>query len=366
MLAANRNYRRAQRVYHTAWLFVVLVIVCCLAICSGGVLLLSASSLPRLFGASSKEILLAAPILVAQVLLSIVFGLIGAGFRATGRFWLFIILISSSRLIEGLAMLAMVYWDGSFAEVAGITFCARALFLLTGIVFLRRIASWLTIGFRFADRRLLRRMASPSFHYMAYTLGHALNIQGTTIVVSWQLGTGSVAVLTTIRTFTRLGITATNMFNHTLEPEYADLAGRNSPARIMQVFGYHMIISVVIGASYFAALASLGGSVVQIWTNSQILVSTQLCAAFAFGVSIEILWTALQTPYVATNRHRIFALFFVASAVVGLITTFATAPMLNLYSPALGGIAGGGCMLAITLIRMRAVGVTQMNCLDRL
>jgi O-antigen/teichoic acid export membrane protein len=319
MKVSRGDKEGANLVFQTATAMVLCISVFVLAVFGGIAFFLPITDIFHINSVTKPEASWTVFILAIQVLLSIVFGLFGAGLRATGLFSLMVSINSTARLLDGIALVVVALLHGSFVGVALITITTRTLITSGTAAMLLAREPWLKLGIGSANLTQVRKMLLPSLSYMSYTLSYALSIQGMTLITGAMLGPVAAAITSTVRTLTRMGVMASNMFNHVLEPEYAQVYGQGRRDSMLALYKRHIRLLCAIAGVYTVATVVCGQEILKIWTHGRIHPTFLFMALMTFSVTFEMLWSMFQTPFVATNRHKFFALWYIAFSVLGVV-----------------------------------------------
>lgn len=264
-------------------------------------------------------------LMCAQVVVSLFFGVLGAGYRAEGQFAIAVSIVATARLVEGVAVIAVAVAGEGMIVAALIMLLSRVLVAAYGIIRLRRVAPWLSLGRHVASRDVARRLLIPSMSFMGFNIGSMLGIQGTTIVLSSTLGPAAVVAVSTTRTLSRLGPTAASMVHYALQQEYSTYFGASAFTRFWRLFRRHLIVVVALTGLYLALGLPLGGWALHAWTRGKVDVSSSLLPLMMIGCAIEMMWMVPQTPIVSVNRHKLAGTsYLVLNAVaIGALALFA-------------------------------------------
>jgi len=325
----------------------VMGLVCFAAVAAFALSPLSRSLLGEANAALAQWALLA---LAAHVLMTLMRGVIGAGLRSVGQYSLLVAIAGTMRLTDTLIVLAIATLGGSIFDAAiGMLIGAVVAVAATATWFQRRYP-WLPLGFGHASRASVKEMLPSSLHFIGYTLGNLISIQGATIVIGAVLGPAAVALTSTARTLVRTGIAVSNMLGNTLQIEYAAMFGRSAFDKFRRLFQLHALAIAALIAAYLAAMLWLGPLVYEIWTHGEFGTPRLLISALAVGIACEMAWTALQTPSIAVNRMRITGRAFFVVSCLGLVA-------LGLLAPTFGVIAFGWVSLAVSSVMIIAAAL---------
>ena len=360
-IAANDMTMRVSRddkdganvVFQTATAMVACIVGVIVVLFGGIAFLLPITETFHIKSVSPSEASWTVFILAIQVLLAIVYGLFGAGLRSVGLWALMVSVNSTARLLDGIALVTVAIFHGSFVTVALITITSRALITTATALRLFRREPWLKLGIGLASPAKVREMLIPSLSYMSYTLSFALSIQGITLVTGAVLGPAATAVVSTVRTLTRMGAMASNMFNHTLEPEYAQLYGQGRRNAMKDLYRRQILIVGSIAGVYTLATLAAGEWILDHWTHGRIHPSFVLLFLMTVSVTFEMLWSLLQTPFVSTNRHKFFALWYVGFSALAVAITWALISRAGLSGVGWGTAISNFAFLLLTLYKVK-------------
>lgn len=283
----------------------------------------------------------------------ILFGAVGGGLRAAGLFWLMSLAQALFHLAGAAAMAACALRGTGYVALAAALAAAQALTL-------GPVALWFLWRHPWARPRAaadggarLRQMLAPSLASLLYTLSGLLTIQGINILVAATLGPAAVAALSAIRTLTRLGRAAAAIAVYPLEPVFARLQGAGAAEAAGALSRRLAQGGAALALAYGLPMAAFGPAFLSWWTGGRVTGHDGLHHLMTAAVAAEILWFALQTRDVATNRHLGHALWLAGA---GLATTLLCALLLPVIGLAAAGwtlLALQGIVLAETLGRRR-------------
>ncbi|OJW57014.1 MAG: hypothetical protein BGO57_15085 [Sphingomonadales bacterium 63-6] len=274
-----------------------------------------------------------------HALLSLLQGILGAGMRSEGHFALMSFTFATLRLADISAVMLAAWFGGDLLDAALAMLVTRAVLTALVAFLIQRRWSWLRLGFANARVEEARRMLRPSLHFLGYTLGNLVSIQGATIVIGAVLGPAAVAVTSTTRTLARLGVTGANMLNFTLQPEYSMRYAEGGSGGLTKLFRFHILTIIAVAVVYVCFMLGLGSSFYAVWTKAKIEMPAMLFSFLLMGSAVDMLWTALQTPAIATNRMKLTGPAYLIVSCLGLAA-------LAYYSPREGVVAFGAVAFA--------------------
>jgi O-antigen/teichoic acid export membrane protein len=297
--------------------------------------------------------------LAVHVLISLLRGVIGTGLRAVGMYSLLVLLGATMRLMDAAIVLAIATLGGGILDAALGMLAGASISILAIVLWFQRRHPWLKLGFGHASRTSALEMLPSSLHFVGYTLGNLISIQGATIVVGAVLGPAAVALTSTARTLARVGPTAANMISQPLLIEYAALFGDGATKPFRRLFRWHALAISAISALYLVLMLLLGPLVYSTWTHGKFGTPQLLLGLLTIAMFGEMLWTALQTPSIAVNRMRITGRAFFVASCLGLVA-------LGLLSGEFGVIVFGWVAIALSAAMLVAATVEIRALIPRL
>jgi O-antigen/teichoic acid export membrane protein len=235
---------------------------------------------------------------------------------------------------------------------------------LTGAVFrllvmrlvLRRLASWITFGWRHATWQTVKEFTLPSLAFMAFPLGQAMGLQGTLIVIGAMIGPAAVVVFNTVRMLSRYTVHLTVIFARVGSPEIAFAYGQGNRTLVRQI--HWQLCRLGVWAAFFACslLALATPWILDIWTGGRIAAEPALYLPLLAAVLVWAMHTLIANVLQATNQHRRLALAFLGISLLGLALTVLTTWIWNLPGAAVAGLAA-----ELVLLTYALPGATRMT-----
>lgn len=359
MRVAKGDAVGAVMVNQTAWLFVGGVCILLLIVSALFVALVPIADIFAITGADAPDVALATFALAAIAIASLAFAVIGGAMRAVGHYWLCVATMATAQLIGAILLVLAAFAGFGFVDVAALTLIGHACVLLVAsMVFCRAYPQFMPhIGK--ADLGYLRDMLRPSLAYMSYLASQAISIQGMSLVIGAVLGPPAVVVLNAIRTLTRLGRLAAALLIHALEPIFGQLIAQGESARARRVFRDLLLAAAIGTALYVCGMILSGEPFLAWWTHGAVVGETAFFRLMIFAVMCEVFWFALQTPFVSTNRHGVFAPWFLGLASASLLLSWAGAERWGVAAAGGAMLALHAAMLAITLVFIARRGILR-------
>lgn len=297
------------------------------------------------------DITFSAVFLIFSILVSLVFGVVSACLRAFGLSYLMITANTIARLTMFLGQIVVAYMGGGLLGCAIATFASNlAVLALFSYRFFRTEKDFLPrLGGH--DGELIKTLTLPSLSYLSFTLSRAISVQGVALTVGSLLGPSAVVVTSSIRTFTQLGRTAAQIVPYAMEPIFAQLHGNND-IRSRTAFRRLIAVNAVFIGMYVLSMFMFGNDFIEFWTQGAVVGYNQLLNLGVLAVAIEIMWFTLQTPYVATNKHSLFAWFLLVASAIMLVSMQFTLPIGGIMTVGWTWVCLSASVLIFTLLTL--------------
>jgi O-antigen/teichoic acid export membrane protein len=250
--------------------------------------------------------------LTLSVVVSLMHGIVFAGFRCAERNALGLMLGNLTRMAEAMVMGGLLWAGHGPVALAWGALIVKTLLLVGQYLGLRQMAPWLfTPGVR-ADPHLVKRLIRPSIGFLALPMGHALAIQGPVLVIGTVLGPSAAAVFSALRTLARLPVQLTNVFNNAVWPEMSRAHGAGDVSLLRTLhrgtWGSSLVLTVLAGVG----LIALGPWVASAWLGKDIAHDPALLAALVGITTLTSIWSASYIVLAAINEHARMGLGYVA------------------------------------------------------
>lgn len=206
--------------------------------------------------------------------------------------------------------------------------------------------SWLRWGFKLFDMNTFRALLAPALAAMAVPIALALNFQGMVWIAGSSIGPASAAVISTVRTASRVIIQIIGIFSRAAMPIYsASVAINNERSReiIERILRLLLLFLLLPGCMIFGLF---GRQLVVIWTHGNLDPPSVFIWLIAIGTLFHGCWAFGTNLLVSINRHVKFG---AALVVITCVFTLLALPSAELFG--LNGIAANLLVLeGVTLI----------------
>lgn len=290
--------------------------------------------------------------LSGNVLLNQYLLLFAAGLRAVGRPAEEVIWNASARLAEGVATaVAASQSEDIFTAALAILLCRT---IIAAAVWLRLsfLAPWLQLGLSRVSRAEIRRLAAPSFAFLAQSFAQILLIQGPVILLGSLANPVTVATFSTCRTLVRLGTTGANLLNATFLPEYTRLYSTNRPL-LWKAFRWHVFAALSMIIAYIAVLNVLGEYILGLWTKNHIHAGFPWFSLLVVAAALEMAWTTLVIPVLAINRHMVPSYAYLAVSIISVVALAACIETFGMDAVGMSLLIAHAAMVAVVVADLR-------------
>ncbi|RVU83408.1 hypothetical protein EOL70_16925 [Leucothrix sargassi] len=295
---------------HTGWVFHVCVCGVLLGLLVIFVAYFPISETFNLEVAKEKDISFATFFLGVMTIITILFGMVTAAMRSVGLYWLATGASALATLINSVLIVSTGFFGGGVLIASLLNFSSMLIVYFTvSFVFYRKYPD-LKPGFNCADMVLLKKIIGPSFSYMSYTLSDALNINGSSILVGYFFGPSYVVIINAIRTLSRVGRSMASLVINSLEPIFAQIYGSKKELESDKIYRLLLLSSGVGVFIYLIFMYFFGQDFLFWWTKGVVDGYEFLFFSMVVSVALEVFWYSMQTPFVSTNRHSMFANYF--------------------------------------------------------
>lgn len=335
MRAAQGDRQGVLEVYQSIWIF-----ICTVSTIIGVVLALLICVLPlnEIFLIShisvyhTKQLLI---VLVLYVLVGLQGSVFSAAFRAVGRYAYGTILNNTIRFSEWIFAMIALIMGGGVLIVAVVTFAVRffGLFILWALLYKQQ--RWLSLGIQAASVRKIRELLKPAVAFMAFPLGLAISMQGMVLIIGMMQGSAAVVIFSSYRTLVRFLVQIITMLNQAIWPEISAAYGAGKIKLVAQLHRKGSFFTFWIAITVITTLGLIGEWMIGIWTRHAFEQNHTLLMLLLATTFLNVLWQTSWVVLMATNKHEIVSLVFVASALTGMLLSIMIIPLLGINGAAL-------------------------------
>lgn len=355
---ARNDLEEYRSVQHSSLLFYLVLSASVTLLVAGLVWLLPIPQWIGLRATKPATATLAIILLAAYVMWSMPMRLLTATYQTMGNMarsqWLangqqlLIVLLSALALVLGKGMLA----------IASLQILTVGLVSALVLIDIRRRFAGLFPGIGKAKLSVLRELASPSLLFALLVVGNLIAYQGSILIVSAALGGLAVAVLSVTKAMIDVVRQSLYSINLALCPDFARMEARGEFEKLRTV---HRITVAAVAAITLAVAASVwyeGGLIITVWTRGRIEPDVTLLRLFLIFMALQTPWAASSTVATATNRHKVQAIGYLFSAILGIALVRALLPSLGSRAVPIGLTLGEavGCYHFVVKATCRIIG----------
>lgn len=345
---SREEWDSARATLHTAWLASLSIILLAALAIGATLLVLPVGVAPTTAGFDEYDSRATLMILLIYGLLTIVFRLNTAAFRAALRYSMASLCSTSVYLFENLAVVALVLL-GHGPLIAAIGLLAVRLVWICGLLVLSHLhLPRLQPGFAAASRSEWMHMWRPALAASALGFGLAGYLQGSVMLLGAVAGPAAVPAFIAVRTLSRLGVQLATLVSLPVMQEFGNAVGKSDNYRAGRYFGLVAIIGMLQAGLMAVGLVAVGQLFITIWTRGAIIADQNLIIFMAISSFAAMFWNPLSNLILAINRQQAFSYANLVVSAVGLILIWLTAPAM--------GAAGAGLSFAIVdIVTLAAV-----------
>ncbi|NMB75328.1 MAG: hypothetical protein GYA21_09375 [Myxococcales bacterium] len=318
MALAAGDEARADRVYQTTWVIVLILsaLLMALAALVAWLLPLNRWMNIALIPESSTDAIVF--LFAGYVVLGFLTSPAMSAYRAVGMLHRGLFWTNGGQLLEfGAMALALALGAGTLGVAAAIT--ASRLLLLAGLqldqlLVVKRFRPCL----RQASRQEFAALLSPALSFAAYPVGNTVINQGIVMAIGGIVGPVAVVLWSSLRTLTNLVTRLFDLVNQAFYPEVSMAFGAGNRELVRRLHRVSCQTSFWLGVLSAAGLLLLGPWLFRVWTHGKVELDMGLFLGFVALVVLRSLWyTSFVVPS-AINQHQRLTLGYLFASVLGL------------------------------------------------
>lgn len=269
-----------------------------------------------------------------------------AGLRCSGHYASGTFVMALVLLCEGGVLMLSVHFTRSFFFAALGLFGVRC----AGVVILRFVlrtkVPWLIAGYRNASIAEMRRLLRPALAVMSLAVSDMISLQGTILVVGKLVSPAAVAIFSTTRTLTRVGVLTTTLFNSTFLPEFSAAIATNNGLRKAQLIAANLLVVTAVAIVTFVGFGFYGRDIIEFWTHGHVIAPLSVILLLTAASNLRSVWQSGAVILLSANRHGSYAPSFL---IVSTLTMVAAGVLSHAFEIA-GAAASVVGMEAVMLI----------------
>ncbi|MEQ9437428.1 MAG: hypothetical protein RIG62_00215 [Cyclobacteriaceae bacterium] len=312
---ARQDKVNALRVFENTW--VIISCCSCVFVVIAIVVLdiLPVASLLNISLLSERASVLIITLLLFRIIVGQQNSLLTAGLRCEGNYALGMFLNNTSKLLESVSVgIAIFLFEMKPISVAIIYFAISMMTWIVLRIVLNKKSPWIKYSFQNLSIGLIKQLLPTAMSYLSFPVINAISIQGVVTVIGVLLGPTAVVIFSTTRTFMNTLKQAVNIINLSVWAELTTAYAKNNYGKARKIFitSNRVVLSVVAVFNIF--VFTLGKSLYEYWTKSEVDTSDFFFYFFSLVISINAIWSANSIVQVATNKARKMAILNMFSA----------------------------------------------------
>jgi O-antigen/teichoic acid export membrane protein len=347
-VAAN-DKSGALETFQSSWVLITSISLTILLLAGGLVWWIPWQRWLRLSSVSSPEAAAVLLVLAAWVVVAQQNGVTESGYRCDGNFATGIMWMNVQRLAEVLMATVVALLCRSLLAVAFTYLAVRSIGTIGYALLLRRKSPWIDYGLRHARLKTIRRLAAPSFGFMAFPVGQALSFQGFTILIGALLGPIAVVSFSTLRTLSRLNQQLVVIFKHAFWPELSRAFGVGDIALARRLHRHACQAS--LGVSIFGGMLLwiFGPFVYRLWIRHNVSFDVTCFHILLLVVVTNSLWDTSSVVPMSINSHCRIAMTYAGAALFSLGLAWMLVPRFGTAGAAASLLTTDACMTGLVL-----------------
>jgi len=262
-------------------------------------------------------------LLSVNCLVMLQLGTIMSGYRCTGRYALGTMYVNCVRVIEGLSILAVLFFKAGTIRVAAAMLMVSVIGIIWLIIQHRRLMPWLHFGVSHARWAQIRALARPAAAFMAIPASNAITTQGMTTLVGLMMNPVAVAVFNSMRTLSRVVLQISNAVSNSAWPELSAAFGQKNWLLARKLHRSACQAALVLAGCAFLVLAVIGPRFFTMWTHHRLVMDVPAFYLLLASTMTYTFWSVSSSALLAANRHQRMALLYLfctsASVAIGAL-----------------------------------------------
>lgn len=258
-----------------------------------------------------------------------------SGFRSDAQYPLGAMATNILRFTENAGALVLLVLHYGPIPVAVAMTAVRVIGTLFISVLLTYKLCWIRFGFSHATWQRVKDLTRPAIAFMAFPAGHAIGIQGMTVLVGMVLGPIAVATFAPMRTLSRFPYQVIDSVKNAAWPELSSAYGAQKWALARKLHRSSCQVAFWFAGIAVLGLAVAGPAFFRIWTRGRVTMDVPCFYVLLLVVIANSLWNTSSAVSVAANRHHGLALQYLIGTTGSLVLGYSLVAHFNLV-----GVAG--------------------------
>ena len=334
MMTARGDREGALRVFQSCWWLITAICSACILLFGIALYFFPVSEYLKLHQMGPTDTKWIIFYLGCSVLLGQLETLLQSAYRCVGRYPYGSFIKSCFSLAAFAIMLVPVCLGGGARVTALVFALANMLGTFVLCIMVKRDIPWIRYGWSHASLAEIRRLTPLAVAFMAFPIGNAFNLQGTTLAVGYALGPTAVVVFGTARTVSRVALQMVQMINTTFWPEMSSAFGANDIPLIRTLHRRACQMALIMAFVVIAAMMLFGPWFLHHWTGGHVPPSRGLLSILLLVVVLYSLWATSSTLVAAINKHQKMAAWYLTGTSITVVLTYLLAHRYGLYGAA--------------------------------
>jgi len=274
--------------------------------------------------------------------------------RGLQRFDLNNLIGVSATIFQAAAIVAVLLLGGGVVGLAAIAIPLTLLTQVPMLLVIRHIAPDLRFGFRGAQRRLVRTVASVSTSLLVINGASVVKTETDQVVIAAALPLATVAPYSLAQRIGQLPMMLTYQFVRVLFPLASELHGTEDRARLRALYVGSTRLTLALFVPVGAGLMVLAKPFLAAWVGQRFAADAHIAVILIAAGLFDMPMLPAASMMMGTNAHRPLAIFVGASALLNLGLSVALATL----------VATGLQALVVVPFAMRHFGVRARTMLS--
>lgn len=350
LLVAQDNTKGAQVTLNTAWTATIAIIAVLMGAIAFALWKLPDGIVPTTAGFGEADSRLTIMLLLAYGLLTIVFRLNAAAFRAVMLYTPSLLCQTVTYLFENAAVVVLALLGyGPVVAACGLLATRIVATFGTYVLGLRMVPS-LKPGFTRASWAEWSELWGPALAASAFGFGLAGYLQGSVMLLGAVAGAAAIPAFTAVRTLSRLGVQVATLVSIPVAQEFAGAMGKSQMYRAGRFFGLVLVPAVLLSTFGALGLILIGDPFIRLWTHGAIVADHDLILFMAISSFAAMFWNPLANLIMVINRQRAFSYVNLGISAVGLLVIY-------LLADSLGASAAGLSFALVDMVTFLAIAL---------
>jgi O-antigen/teichoic acid export membrane protein len=265
----------------------------------------------------------------------------------------------AATLFTAAASVALLLAGGGVREVVIANLGGLGLMMLMSAWLVQRLAPELRLGWRGADRRLVRQVAGFSWPLFVKDAAGRLQTRTDEITIGAFLPVSVIPAYNLARRLSETTHVLVRQFMKVLLPLASELHAENDAARLRRMFIASTRLTLVLAVAIGGTLSLLARPILSLWVGPAYASASSLVAVLTLASGFATVQWPAGAVLQGMTRHRLLAATSLGLGLLNLAISVALVGPLGLMGVALGTLIPSAIEFAIVVpYTMRVVGVS--------